>query len=61
MLLLGKDKTQKEDTMKQSDDRSRRRFLKASSMLVWQPHSAQGRPERHLQIRNPKLFKRGTP
>src|SRR5271167_3893898 len=27
------DKTQKEDTMEQPDDRSRRRFLKASSML----------------------------
>jgi hypothetical protein len=33
ILPLGKDKTQKENTMKQLDDRSRRRFLKASSML----------------------------
>jgi hypothetical protein len=32
-LLLAKHKTQKEDTMKQPDRSSRRRFLQASSLL----------------------------
>ena len=45
--------------MKEPDDKSRRCFLKASSIWAWQPRSDQQRSARYLQ--SPEVLERRTP